>query len=67
MDPNPREDAMIVDEETSQPQLESVPVSSILTLASRVASSQLSTLELIAKSRKDYENIAVKLGNDRVQ
>ena len=31
MDPNPREDAMIVDEETSQPQLESVPVSSILT------------------------------------
>jgi len=38
------------------------------TLASRVASSQLSTLELcelIAKSREDYENIAVKLGNDR--
>lgn len=38
------------------------------TLASRVASSQLCTLELdelVAKSREDYENIAVKLGNDR--
>merc|ERR1712061_237808 len=37
------------------------------TLASRVASSQLLTLgcpELIAKDRSDYENIAVKLGND---
>ena len=37
------------------------------TLASRVASSQLKTLgcpELIAKTYKDYENIAVKLGND---
>lgn len=37
------------------------------TLASRVASSQLATLgchELIAKSREDYEDIAVKLGND---
>jgi len=37
------------------------------TLASRVASSQLHTLgcpELIAKSRDDYEDIAVKLGND---
>lgn len=38
------------------------------TLASRVASSQLTTLELhelVAKNREDYENIAVKLGNDR--
>jgi len=38
------------------------------TLASRVASSQLCTLdleELVAKSREDYENIAVKLGNDK--
>jgi len=38
------------------------------TLASRVASSQLHTLELselVAKTREDYENIAVKLGNDR--
>merc|ERR1712141_163720 len=37
------------------------------TLASRVASSQLLTLgcpELIAKDRSDYENIAVRLGND---
>merc|ERR1712083_822418 len=37
------------------------------TLASRVASSQLCTLglnELIAKDRSDFENIAVKLGND---
>eukprot|EP00092_Neocalanus_flemingeri_P014597 GFUD01015747.1.p1 GENE.GFUD01015747.1~~GFUD01015747.1.p1 ORF type:complete len:632 (-),score=153.58 GFUD01015747.1:368-2263(-) len=37
------------------------------TLASRVASSQLCTLELnelVAKSREDFENIAVKLGND---
>ena len=37
------------------------------TLASRVASSQLATLgcpELIANSREDYEDIAVKLGND---
>merc|ERR1712123_115661 len=37
------------------------------TLASRVASSQLCTLELdelVAKSREDYENIAVKLGTD---
>lgn len=38
------------------------------TLASRVASSQLTCLgvsELIAKSRQEYEEIAVKLGNDR--
>jgi len=38
------------------------------TLASRVASSQLCTLdleELVAKTREDYENIAVRLGNDR--
>ena len=38
------------------------------TLASRVASSQLTCLgvpELIAKSYADYENIAVRLGNDR--
>ena len=38
------------------------------TLASRVASSQLCTLELdelVAKSREDYENIAVKVGNDK--
>jgi len=38
------------------------------TLASRVASSQLKCLgvpELIAKSRQDYEDIAVRLGNDR--
>lgn len=38
------------------------------TLASRVASSQLScigTPELIAASYEDYENIAVRLGNDR--
>lgn len=38
------------------------------TLASRVASSQLTCLgvpELIAKSYDDYENIAVRLGNDR--
>jgi len=37
------------------------------TLASRVASSQLVCLgcpELVAKTREDYENIAVKLGND---
>ena len=38
------------------------------TLASRVASSQLCTLklsELVAGSREEYENIAVRLGNDR--
>ncbi|KAH9401089.1 hypothetical protein TYRP_002678, partial [Tyrophagus putrescentiae] len=38
------------------------------TLASRVASSQLTCLgvpELIAKSYQDYENIAIRLGNDR--
>lgn len=38
------------------------------TLASRVASSQLTCLgvsELIAKNRQEYEDIAVKLGNDR--
>jgi len=38
------------------------------TLASRVASSQLCTLELdelVAKNPQDYENIAVKLGNDK--
>ena len=37
------------------------------TLASRVAASQLSCLgcpELIAQSRQDYEDIAVKLGSD---
>jgi protein O-GlcNAc transferase len=37
------------------------------TLASRVASSQLCTLglsEMVAATREDYENIAVKLGND---
>merc|ERR1719174_2793159 len=37
------------------------------TLASRVASSQLCTSglnELVAKTREDYENIAVRLGND---
>jgi len=37
------------------------------TLASRVASSQLHTLglgELVAKTREDYENIAVRLGVD---
>lgn len=37
------------------------------TLASRVASSQLTCLgvpELIAKSYEDYENIAIRLGND---
>ena len=40
------------------------------TLASRVASSQLTCLgvpELIAKSYDDYENIAARLGNDRDQ
>jgi len=38
------------------------------TLASRVASSQLTCLgvpELIAKNRHEYEEIAIKLGNDR--
>lgn len=38
-------------------------------LASRVASSQLKCLgipELIASSYADYENIAVRLGNDPV-
>lgn len=37
------------------------------TLASRVASSQLTALgcpELIANSREEYENIAIRLGND---
>ena len=37
------------------------------TLASRVASSQLHTLglaELVARTREDYENIAVRLGTD---
>lgn len=37
------------------------------TLASRVASSQLTALgcpELVAKSRTDYVNIAVRLGNE---
>merc|ERR1719431_374029 len=37
------------------------------TLASRVASSQLCTLglsELVARTREDYENIAVRLGTD---
>lgn len=37
------------------------------TLASRVAASQLMTLgfpELVAKSRQEYEDIAVKLGTD---
>ncbi|XP_020603999.1 UDP-N-acetylglucosamine--peptide N-acetylglucosaminyltransferase 110 kDa subunit-like, partial [Orbicella faveolata] len=37
------------------------------TLASRVASSQLSALgcpELVARNREDYENIAIRLGND---
>ena len=37
------------------------------TLASRVASSQLATLglsEMVATDREDYENIAVRLGND---
>lgn len=40
------------------------------TLASRVAASQLHCLgtpELVATTRKEYEDIAVKLGNDRVQ
>ena len=38
------------------------------TLASRVAASQLETLgcpELIAKTKEDYEDIAVKLGSDK--
>lgn len=38
------------------------------TLASRVAASQLETLgcpELVANSRQEYENIAVRLGNDK--
>lgn len=38
------------------------------TLASRVASSQLTCIgvpELIAKNRYEYEEIAVKLGTDR--
>ncbi|XP_040159287.1 UDP-N-acetylglucosamine--peptide N-acetylglucosaminyltransferase 110 kDa subunit isoform X1 [Anopheles arabiensis] len=38
------------------------------TLASRVAASQLATLgcpELIAKSRQEYQDIAIKLGTDR--
>jgi len=38
------------------------------TLASRVASSQLSAIgcpELVAKNREDYVRIAVKLGTDR--
>ncbi|CAG0918679.1 unnamed protein product [Notodromas monacha] len=38
------------------------------TLASRVAASQLTCMgvpELIAKNRKDYEGIAIKLGNDK--
>lgn len=37
------------------------------TLASRVASSQLTALgcpELVARNREDYENIAIRLGND---
>lgn len=37
------------------------------TLASRVAASQLTCLgcpELIAKSRQEYEDVAVKLGTD---
>ena len=37
------------------------------TLASRVAASQLMTLgfpELVARSRQEYEDIAIKLGND---
>lgn len=43
------------------------PVHSGETLASRVAASQLNCLgcpELIAQSRQDYEDIAVKLGSD---
>ena len=38
------------------------------TLASRVASSQLMTLglpELVAGSREEYENIAVRIGVDK--
>ena len=38
------------------------------TLASRVASSQLCTLglpELVANTREEYENIAVRLGTDK--
>ncbi|XP_077984961.1 UDP-N-acetylglucosamine--peptide N-acetylglucosaminyltransferase 110 kDa subunit-like [Glandiceps talaboti] len=39
------------------------------TLASRVAASQLHTLgcpELVARTRQEYEDIAVRLGNDRL-
>jgi len=38
------------------------------TLASRVAASQLATLgvpELIAKTRQEYQDIAIRLGTDR--
>lgn len=38
------------------------------TLASRVAASQLATLgvtELIARTRQEYQDIAVRLGTDR--
>ncbi|KAE8742859.1 hypothetical protein FOCC_FOCC011540 [Frankliniella occidentalis] len=38
------------------------------TLASRVAASQLATLgvpELIARTRQEYQDIAIRLGNDR--
>lgn len=38
------------------------------TLASRVAASQLATLgchELIARTRQEYQEIAIRLGNDR--
>jgi protein O-GlcNAc transferase len=38
------------------------------TLASRVAASQLTTLgcpELIARSRQEYEDIAIRLGTDK--
>lgn len=45
-------------------------ISLVETLASRVASSQLYALgvpELVAKSREDYINIAVKLGVDKNQ
>lgn len=38
------------------------------TLASRVAASQLATLgvpELVARTRQEYQDIAVRLGTDR--
>jgi protein O-GlcNAc transferase len=46
--------------------LENIPAGE--TLASRVAASQLATLgcpELVARTRQEYQDIAVRLGTDR--